>query len=1478
MENQPVYVTFEFRGNLDTEVKKMTLGIQGLRDESAKTYQRLLSDSNAAYQGLSENNRKLAVSIQEDINSLRQLVNIQNALEEKYTKAEVSVSSYIEAKTRLNVLEKDLREGLSRNIKTFNDQIAAEGKATDSVSQLTIKVQGLVETYLSLSKAERNGEQGQGLIGQIQSIRAEIDKANQALREQVKVDNTVADSIAGLNKQVRELIISYNNLSKTQREGAEGQAMLARIQDLDKEIEAAQSHLAQYGRTAGTGFNSLNMSVQQVARELPSLTMGINMFFLAISNNLPILADSIQRARKEYAAFKAEGKAATPVWKQMLSSIVSWQTALVVGITLLTVYGKDIFNWIQGLFGANQAQKRLNESMTEFNSILAREEQGLHTLFSALEKAKEGTEGRRKAINDINAAYGKYLPNLLSEKSTITELRTAYQLVNTALREHAALKAQSSAIDKVMDKSIKKQSEALTQMRHTTAEKLGTEKSGGIMDIVTDLTEDFRSAGMTWEKAWQGVSTKIMSEIGKTQLGDSFYEELEKYIRSVYDSQKQIKDIQDQFNPFFNKKKADSAVIQNKQYWMEIKSQAESVLNSIDNEQKSLLDAGKTKGIDPAIVQAYKEAKENIDKATNALKIYDSYQKKADEKAKNAHGTNRLNSIVDEQEAAKVKQEKDLQHRIEQAKIDSMSEGWQKTKAQLALNHKKELDELDRQQDEYLRKIIEYERKKFEADPKNKGEIFNASQVQLTEEELSAFEKLSNKLKEKQLKEDNEFTTNLKHNQEDITNHFTSELERRLTEIDRYYEDEIKKAEGYQQQIDELKSNWQKDRNVAVNESKLNDNSFNQEVAVDSTALKYSGTGMLEVAEREKTEILKKYAQDRIKILERIGDEQSKQEIKSLDQSIAGYNKILAKPKSIKQIFDEQAFKAIEKHFEKTSASAEESEEKTSKFFQAFSDAGQIATEAVGGLKSMFGGISDELDMALDAVGNIAQGFAEGGLIGGISAAAGQLMSVVGNLLTARKEVDESMIEGYKAYIDVMDQLIEKQKEAIQSLGGSELNATIKKTLANISKEIAASRKLLNETLNSGQGVFSHSEGYKVRKMLEGYRHELSGIGINLQQLGGRADLSILPVEKLVRLQEELPEVWARLPEKVREYLNQIIESKEKMKELNQELQDMLLGFSADDVTSAIVDSLTDPSIENAMDNLSGKMDNFISGIVKNIIVKMALTEPITKAVSELMKGIATYDTDGNITGFKNISEIGTGVFSTFKDSIMGIASGFGETWKGISDELGSVGIDLGGVLSGAEGNGADSIAQSILDGLEAGKSGIKDFSSDFEDMMKKAVLNSIKVKYLEEPLRQWYKQFTEASETGLTEDKIASLKEQYDEIVQNASERLDDMEKITGVHMGNSRNASEKGIAAMSQESADRLNGCFETLLIYADKTCSGVASINTVLVQGLGVLDEIAENTSYCKRLENIEKDMKGVNDGVKDLLIKGLILRNR
>lgn len=192
-------------------------------------------------------------------------------------------------------------------------------------------------------------------------------------------------------------------------------------------------------------------------------------------------------------------------------------------------------------------------------------------------------------------------------------------------------------------------------------------------------------------------------------------------------------------------------------------------------------------------------------------------------------------------------------------------------------------------------------------------------------------------------------------------------------------------------------------------------------------------------------------------------------------------------------------------------------------------------------------------------------------------------------------------------------------------------------------------------------------------------------------------------------------------------------------------------------------------------------------------------------------------------------------------------------------------------------GTTVDTITDSIIRGFAEGKRSAKDFADDFQKMLNDAVLQGVKMKALEEPLRQWYESFAEASGNGLTESNIAELKAQYDQIIEDAAKQLEDMEKVTGTTIGNiadtGRTATAQGIASMSQDSANELNGNFYALLIYADKTCQGVTNINTMMVEALGVLNRIAANTD---RLEAIEKNVRETRVLMQDMANRGIILR--
>ena len=161
-------------------------------------------------------------------------------------------------------------------------------------------------------------------------------------------------------------------------------------------------------------LNNVRMSMQQIARELPSLAMGPQMFFLAISNNIPMFTDALSSARKEYEELTKAGKKATPVWKQVLSSLFSWQTALAALITLSVVYGKEIGGWVKSLFGVKdaalsvaKAQEKVNESFRNSSSDVAEQVTLVRSLSERWKELGDNMSDKKQFITENKKEFRK---------------------------------------------------------------------------------------------------------------------------------------------------------------------------------------------------------------------------------------------------------------------------------------------------------------------------------------------------------------------------------------------------------------------------------------------------------------------------------------------------------------------------------------------------------------------------------------------------------------------------------------------------------------------------------------------------------------------------------------------------------------------------------------------------------------------------------------------------------------------------------------------------------------------------------------------------------------------------------------------------------------------------------------------------------------------------------------------------------------
>lgn len=233
------------------------------------------------------------------------------------------------------------------------------------------RIQGLIK---QLNKAQQdNGALTRGQSQYLEKLNGDLIAHKQVradllitIKQQTKLEQQAEGSMKQLSIQLGLMRTAYRELTETEKASPFGRELLESIKQADEAIKQMDYSIGNYQRNVGnyaSGWNGLNMSIQQLAREMPSLAYGPQVFFSAISNNLPILADEIKRAKNEYNGLIASGQKATPVWRQLVSSLVSWQTALTVGITLLTVYGKDIVEWVQNLFTADKALDELKDKM-----------------------------------------------------------------------------------------------------------------------------------------------------------------------------------------------------------------------------------------------------------------------------------------------------------------------------------------------------------------------------------------------------------------------------------------------------------------------------------------------------------------------------------------------------------------------------------------------------------------------------------------------------------------------------------------------------------------------------------------------------------------------------------------------------------------------------------------------------------------------------------------------------------------------------------------------------------------------------------------------------------------------------------------------------------------------------------------------------------------------------------------------------------
>lgn len=1103
---------------------------------------------------------KLRQEINKLKNSLKAVAGIPNSdaaikqLEKEIEAATKKLEEYENKYLQIQKLKHDIDSSNDAVKKTKEETAALQSTNkwivanTEAVIETDKQIKQLKKSFVSLSDSEKTGSSGTGILRQVQQLAAQrlveeesIRRTIKAQKDQIIQSRAEEGSITALRKQIILLTKDYDDLGRTRRNGDAGKALLAQIANVQKELSAAEQASGRFQRNVGnyaSAWNGLSFSVQQVARELPSLAANANTFFLAISNNLPILVDEIAKARKEYAAFKAEiaagnkdVKAVAPVWQQLTKSLISWQTALVVGLTLLSVYGKDIINWINTLYRSSDAVDGMIVRMQNLSKVMkdgakqsAAERVELDILYKATQDHTRLLKERNDAADELQRKYPQYFGNLSNEAILAGNASTAYK----SLTDNILKAAQARSAMKIIEDNYNK-----------------------IYQLQKAINADTNWINRNREKTKEGtasVTAVVGSSItGYTQTGEVLTEEAMEY----------------------NRRK--KALKENTEAVNALKAANDALVKSIDV-SAFVANNGSPLGT------------EDIDSLTDQQ--------------------NKIAELMDKQALEQKRSAEDMQMKIDEARIKAMDEGSKKTIAEIEFNFEKEMQAIDRQKEDLLRKKIDDARSIWEANPENKGKTFDATGISLSDSENQGFNemyKIQIAAFEKNLKEYQSL-------QKDAWNEY-------YIEYGKYQEKRMAIMEKYDKQIAKAEEGSAEKATLTAQRKKELDD-LDKDL-LDSSEL--WSKFFTDFSNRSSSSIrsIIEDIQELINYMNGVEGAQIPDIFKNNEKTVKAINDAMSNPaalskfianletsiKKFKKMLDENnPFKQITEGF-KTKDS-----EGISKGFQGIASA---AKELTGILEELGVESDSTAGKVTSVLGNTASYAATGASVGGpwgaiIGGAIGMATGLVG-VLGADYSAYNKMKEEYASLIDVWDILISKKKEYVNISYGDEARKAGEEAIDLIGKKLQSNIELGIERLNSGASAGSHSIGVRIRKSMsnEGWRQWdefAQSIGIDPDAIGGRlTGLFSLTAEQLSKLQEDAPTFWAKLDDDVKGYLQDIIDCNEEIENMKEQLKETMTGVSFDSFYDNFVSTLSD--MDKDSKDFADDFENYLkNAILSNLI------------------------------------------------------------------------------------------------------------------------------------------------------------------------------------------------------------------------------------------------------------------------------------
>lgn len=1061
---------------------------------------------------------------------------------------------------------------------------------TQAVKEADAEIKKLKADFAALNDTEKVGSKGYNILRQVEQQVAVRKREEEAVRanikaqkEQIIQNNSEEGSITQLRKQLSLMLNLYDNMGRIKRSGNSGKELLAQIRVIQTELNEAEQASGRFQRNVGnysSAFNGLGMSIQQIARELPAATMGINMFFLAISNNLPIFFDEVQKARKEYAAYIEELKKGNtdvqkvaPVWKQIISGVVSWNTALVVGITLLTAYGKEIFNYLDGLINTKKVTNDLSDVTKVFNEMVNKGTKDaqqditrLNLLYKAATDVARGQDERNKAVAALQKAYPDYFKNLDAEAIKNGTAQQSYENLAASILRAAQARAVENRIAENRNKAI-------------------------------DLEEQIDKAYEGYEEAQKELKELIAErdKIDREAMPDL-------YSAAQINIGAQLGKIHSMEN--------DAAKLRTELY--QLNKQSQELANSI-----SAIDLTFNKGNDS-----------NKGAGNRNINALTSQQDK-------------ILGLESKYALERRRQAEDLEFQIAQARISAMNDGYQKAKTQRDLDNKKEIQDLQRQKEDAIRAEIDAQKKVFDEQEKlkakqNKGyktKTFDASAVD-TSNISSAFDSIigyvSNRQKDDLMREQesawNEYLIkfgNYQQKRQAIIEKYNNAIETATTAGNAAALEGEKRQ--YLEQLDEQYGKTTRAMADLFEDASTKSVSAIQDI-IDKyeTLIKYmSGTDKdISITDLEGMGFTDKD-------IEKI--EKGEISIKDVTDAIRGLKDEL-KGKSPWQAFVsdlEKGIEAIKKggnDSKKVGQGITDIGNAVTSFTPALGEFGSNIANIFGVSDSAITGVTD----ALGGLGTTAIGVGQimsGDIVGGAMSAVSGISSVVSafeGLFGADYSGYENMKSQYETLITIWDELITKKMDYIDIDYGTEAIKAAEEAEQLVNIQISRQRQLIKQLASSGASVGSHSLGYRINDRLskEDYQRISGLVGQKITAEYQLWDLSSEQIEKILS-DEKLVSVLDTVNKDFVTYLQNIVDYGEQLTEIAQKEKEAITGIGFDEFKSGYADLLSD--LDSTNEDFA---DNFEQHLQKAIFQSL-LANKYKEQIQRLYDSWAEYGKDG---------------------------------------------------------------------------------------------------------------------------------------------------------------------------------------------------------------------------------------------------------